>query len=140
LGFTVTDENLEKGMVFLSARPEEEHHELLLMRGRTVERGAKLIQQISFHVENLDELRPFHELFQREEVEISSVVTHGVPVSIYFLDPEGNNLEVYFPIQIQCPQPFSKTIDLDQKDGAIMNHVRLLSADHVVASSTNQNS
>ena len=34
LGLTVTDESPELGMVFLSAQPEVEHHELLLCGGR----------------------------------------------------------------------------------------------------------
>jgi catechol-2,3-dioxygenase len=131
LGFTVTDENLERGMVFLSARPDTEHHEVLLMRGRTAQWDVKLIQQISFHVESLEELRQFHRLFQEEDVEVSSIVTHGMSVSIYFLDPEGNKLEVYYPTDIVCPQPFSRPIDLAQDDEGIMGQVRELLAARV---------
>ena len=35
LGLTKTDEDREHGLVFLSAQPEQEHHELLLVAGRT---------------------------------------------------------------------------------------------------------
>lgn len=75
-------------MVFLSSRPEAEHHELVLMGGRTAGRKAKLLQQLSFHVDSLEELRRFHRAFKDEGVEISTTVTHGNTASIYFLDPE----------------------------------------------------
>jgi hypothetical protein len=35
LGVTITDEDEERGIVFFSARPGEEHHEFVLQRGRT---------------------------------------------------------------------------------------------------------
>jgi catechol-2,3-dioxygenase len=34
IGLTVTDEDTEGGLVFMSSRPEEKHHELLLCRGQ----------------------------------------------------------------------------------------------------------
>src|ERR1700722_7584593 len=40
VGLTVTDEDLQAGMVFLSAQPDQEHHELVLLRGRDVPFGA----------------------------------------------------------------------------------------------------
>ena len=32
LGLTVTDEDTERGLVFFSSRPKEEHHEFVIMR------------------------------------------------------------------------------------------------------------
>ena len=104
-------------MVFLSSRPEAEHHELVLMGGRTAGRKAKLLQQLSFHVDSLEELRRFHRAFKDEGVEISTTVTHGNTASIYFLDPEGNRLEVYVSLPYEWPQPFGEPIDLEQDDG-----------------------
>ena len=52
LGLTVTDEDDELGIVFLSSRPELEHHELVLQRGRTAPRAAKLTHQISWRVDS----------------------------------------------------------------------------------------
>ena len=41
MGLEVTDEDLEdRGMVFLSANPEEEHHEFVLMKGRSAPADA----------------------------------------------------------------------------------------------------
>ena len=38
LGLTKTDEDQERGLVFLSSQPDVEHHELLLVKGRNVGR------------------------------------------------------------------------------------------------------
>ena len=47
LGLTVTDEDDELGIVFFSARPDLEHHEFVLQRGRTAPAGSKLTHQVS---------------------------------------------------------------------------------------------
>src|SRR5581483_8073330 len=47
LGLQITNEDMRMGMVFLSARPEEEDHELLLCGGRTTE-DVLLLQQMSW--------------------------------------------------------------------------------------------
>src|SRR3954467_6440126 len=53
IGLTVTDEDEERGIVFLSSRPDEEHHEFVLQRGRTAPDGAKLTHQVSWRVDSL---------------------------------------------------------------------------------------
>jgi len=56
MGLQIADENLERGIVFLSANPEYEHHEFVLARGRDVPQGAKVVQQISFKVKSPEDL------------------------------------------------------------------------------------
>ncbi len=120
LGLTVTDEDEERGMVFLSARPDEEHHEFVIMRGRNAPRDARLVQQISWHVASVEDLLAFHWLLQAEGVEVEREVTHGIALAIYFFDPEGNRIEVYWPTDTRIPQPFGKAIDLDQPAEAVL--------------------
>ncbi|MCD4526579.1 VOC family protein [Nocardioides sp. cx-173] len=114
LGLTVTDEDPEKGIVFMSARPEEEHHELVIARGRTAPRDVKLVQQISFRVDTVESLLEFHRRFQDAGVEVQQEVTHGNAFGIYFWDPEGNRIEVYVRIPKDVRQPFRKDLNLDQ--------------------------
>ena len=57
LGMTVTDESAERQMVFLSARPDEEHHELFLTTGRTGDPEVKVVQQVSFHADSVADVR-----------------------------------------------------------------------------------
>ena len=126
LGLTVTDEDEERGMVFLSARPDEEHHEFVIMRGRNAPRDARLVQQISWHVASLDDLLEFHRVLQAEGVEVEREVTHGIALAIYFFDPEGNRIEVYWATDQRIPQPFGKAIDLDQPAEAVLAQAQSL--------------
>jgi catechol 2,3-dioxygenase-like lactoylglutathione lyase family enzyme len=122
LGMTVTDESAERQMCFLSARPGEEHHEMFLTVGRDAE-DVKVVQQVSFHVDSLEELREFHHTFKAEGVEIDSVVSHGNTASIYFRDPDRNRLEVYFSIPVEWPQPFRVAIDIERSDEAVLQQI-----------------
>ena len=53
LGLEVTDEDLDMGVVFMSARPAQEHHELALVSGRNVGAEALVLQQVSFRCDTL---------------------------------------------------------------------------------------
>lgn len=129
LGLRVSDEDKERRMVFLSSRPDAEHHEVLLMGGREAAAGARVLQQIAFHVDSLEEVRRFHRLFKQEGVPITSTVTHGNTASIYFKDPDGNTLEVYYSLPVSWPQPFSQPIDLNQDDAGILRQIRQLTVE-----------
>jgi len=60
MGLTIADEDPEgRGMVFMSADPVAEHHEFVLIKGRVTSDDARVIQQISFKVPNIDALRDF---------------------------------------------------------------------------------
>lgn len=113
LGLTVTDEDEDKGIVFLSSRPDVEHHEFVIQRGRTAPDGAKLTHQISWRIDSLETLVAFHHRFRNEGVPVQQEVTHGNAYGIYFFDPEGNRNEVYVTTDRNVAQPFRKTLDLD---------------------------
>lgn len=124
LGLTLTDHDDELGIWFLSARPDVEHHELLLATGRTVARDARLIQQVSFRCAELDDVIGFLQRFRDEHTELDMVVSHGNAIGVYFFDPEGNRCEVYWQTGLQARQPFVQNIDLDQPTGDILAAVR----------------
>ena len=96
--------------MFLSARPEEEHHEFLLQTGRTAEIGAKQQHQISWRVESLDDVLKFYKRSQELGIDVQQDVTHGNAFGIYFFDPEGNRNEVYLRSDKDVRQPFRKTL------------------------------
>src|SRR4051794_17714173 len=120
MGLTVTDEDLEKGMVFLSGRPGTEHHELVLARGRTAPDDVKVIQQVSFRIDCLESLLAFHHRFREAGVRVQQEVTHGNAYGIYFWDPEGNRIEVYYRVPIDVRQPFRKALNLDQSPDEVL--------------------
>jgi catechol 2,3-dioxygenase-like lactoylglutathione lyase family enzyme len=120
LGLTVTDAHPEGHIIFLSAQPESEHHELALCPGRDAPPGAKVVQQVSFIVEDLADLKQFHALLKSEGVRIRSVVNHGIALAIYFYDPDENVVEIYAKTPYKIPQPFSEDVDLDLDDDQLM--------------------
>jgi catechol-2,3-dioxygenase len=129
MGLTVTDADDEIGVVFLSAQPDLEHHELVLQRGRSAPPGVKLIHQISWRVDSLESVLNFHKRFAAEGVEVQQEVTHGNAIGIYFFDPEGNRNEVYWRINRDVRQPFRKSLDLDQDQAGVLADAERLLTD-----------
>jgi catechol-2,3-dioxygenase len=127
MGLKVADEDLEgRGMVFLSADPEREHHELVLMKGREASADSKLVQQISFIVPTIDDLREYHLRLQAEDVRIDRIVSHGIAFGMYFFDPEGNRVELYYRTGYKVPQPHGDPIDLEDSDEELLAAARAL--------------
>ena len=123
VGLTVTDEDPGMGMVFMSARPEEEHHELLLCGGRNVDSDAKVVQQLSFRCNSLDDVIGYHKRFKEHGVKVDRMVTHGNAISVYFYDPEGNRCEAYWNTGLKAKQPFGLKVDLDKPTAELMKDV-----------------
>ena len=124
VGLTITDHDEALGVWFLSARPDVEHHELLLAAGRDVPFGASLIQQVSFRCTTLEDVVGFLDRFRAADVPIDMVVSHGNAVGVYFFDPEGNRCEVYWQTGLSARQPFVENIDLNQSIGEILRQIR----------------
>jgi catechol-2,3-dioxygenase len=129
LGLQVADQDLDRGIVFMSSDPDSEHHELALARGRATDETVDMVQQISWHVDSVEALQGFHRLFKDRGVRVQREVTHGNALSIYFFDPEGNRNEVYFSTGVPTPQPFSKEIDLGlPKDELLAENLKIIAA------------
>jgi len=129
LGMTVSDRS-PRGSVFMTAQDRlAEHHELLIAPGRQ-DGMTNTIQQISFRCASLADIKDFHRLFLERKVPIQRIVTHGNTVSIYFEDPDGNTVEVYWPTKIDVPQPFGKPVDLTKSDEEILSQVKQLIAEN----------
>src|SRR5678815_3981734 len=90
LGFCVTDRALIRGVevVFLTRNPDE-HHQIALVPGRAPE-SPSTVNQISFRVISLSELRRLHAQLVALRVSGLNPTNHGGSWSVYFLDPEGN--------------------------------------------------
>ncbi len=125
LGLTVTDRAEDDRIVFLSARSEVEHHELVLFRDET--RHSDL-QQLSFKVSSLADLRAFYGEITEGGYTIDRVVSHGNAIGCYFRDPEGNLVEVYWPTGREWPQPYQQPIDLSLPETALLEIVESLAS------------
>jgi len=127
MGLTIADEDLEgRGMVFLSTDPVAEHHEFVLMKGRVTSDDARVIQQISFKVGSIDDMRAFKARMEAEDLQIERIVSHGNAFGMYFFDPEGNRLEVYYKTGYPVPQPYGDPIDLNKTDAELLADAKAL--------------
>ncbi len=124
LGLIETDRDDEIGMVFLSARPDDEHHEFLLCGGRTAPAGTLMLQQVSFRCNALEDIVDYYKRFKERQVPFDMIVTHGNAVAIYFYDPEGNRCEVYWNTGLKARQPFLEKIDLERSLDEIRSAVK----------------
>lgn len=81
------------------------HHELMLMevgdRAQPTTRGPRLgMYHFGLKVgETDDELRAVLETLRKNNVRIVGTADHGVTHSLYILDPDGNEIELYIDVQ-----------------------------------------
>ncbi len=128
LGFTVTDRGLAGGMqlVFLSRDPQD-HHQIVLATGRPAQlppntanpQFGPSINQISFKVASLPDLRDILERLNAGGGDSVFPANHGVAWSIYAHDPEGNNLEFFVDTDWYIKQPFLIPLDFSKTDEEI---------------------
>ncbi|MBB2893812.1 VOC family protein [Flexivirga oryzae] len=124
LGLTVTDHDPNLGNYFLSARPEQEHHEFLLAKGRDVPLDGKLIQQVSFRCNNFEDVLGFYRRFKENDTKLDMIVSHGNAVGVYFYDSEGNRAEVYWQTGLVAKQPFIEHIDIETPPEQLLDAIR----------------
>ena len=120
MGLKITDEDLERGICFLSADPEAEHHELALAGAKDPAQKTQHVQQISFKVKSLDDVREFYHRLQQAGLRIDRTVTHGISCSVYFYDPEDNRIELYYTTPCKIRQPLGQHIDLDKPNDELL--------------------
>ena len=111
LGLTETHRNGDR-IVFLTADPEKEDHEIALVSGR--DGAPQNIQQIAFRVGDVEDVRGFYKTFKDMGIEIQQTVSHGAGVSCYFYDPEGNRIEVFADLEMPNGRGYSGPIDLEK--------------------------
>jgi len=124
LGLTISDEDLERGICFLSAAPEAEHHELALVQAKEPAQKTHNVQQVSFKVKALDDVRAYYHRLLDAGVKIDRTVTHGIACSVYFYDPEDNRVELYYTTPYKVRQPLGESIDLDRPDADLLAFAR----------------
>jgi len=104
-------------MVFMTPDPSVDDHQLALAKGR--EGDAKILAHIAWRVDTPADVKAFYETFKARSVRIDHCVSHayeemGNTVSCYFLDPEGNRLEVYALVAQRDDKRINRPLDLDR--------------------------
>ena len=125
LGFKVMDAGeLRNGLrlTFLSKDPKD-HHQIVLVGGRA--KGTpSTINQITFRVASIKEVRAMHDLLVASKVDGIDPVDHGNAWSVYFLDPEGNRLEFFCDTPWYVAQPRRARLDFSLSDQEIEEATR----------------
>ena len=125
IGLSIADEDLDgRGMCFMSADPVSEHHEFVLMKGRVSSDDTNTIQQISFNDPTNQDLRDYHKRLLDEDIKVERIVSHGNAFGMYFFDPEGNRVELYYKTGVPVPQPHGDLIDLTRSDEELIGDAR----------------
>ncbi len=112
-------------LVFLSRDPDE-HHQMVLASGRPPGVDYNVVNQISFKLPTLTDLKAMHARAREDGIEQFRVVTHGNAWSVYFADPEGNRIEVFVDTPWHTPQPVVEPFDIEAPEEVIERETEAL--------------
>ncbi len=121
LGFRLTDRGKirgDKDIAFLSGDARD-HHQLALIEGRTDDTAKHHFNHVAFRIDSLASLRALRERLMAEGIDRFHPINHGMAWSIYFRDPEGNQLEAFVDSDIYVEQPVGDSLDLSLPDEEI---------------------
>jgi catechol 2,3-dioxygenase-like lactoylglutathione lyase family enzyme len=118
LGFAVSDRGATRsgGEIVFMTRDPREHHQFVLANGRPEDMNFNIVNQLSFRVDSLGTLRELHAGLGDEDIEMLGPVSHGNALSVYFLDPERNRVELLIDTPWYVPQPCRIPVDLSLSD------------------------
>ena len=85
---------------FLSCDPDHAHDIALFEVGDNApgpQKGQVGLNHIAWRMANLDDLAAMYEQLKNRDIPIR-VADHKVSIGVYFADPDGNGLEVYYEL------------------------------------------
>ena len=122
LGLVRTDEGRAHSApldVIFFTNDSNEHHQFVLVTGRPKDVSFSVVNQLSFLVDSLAQVREVHRQAVAFGAKINRCVSHGNAWSAYIQDPEGNQIEVYTHTPWYVPQPHGDPLDLSKSDEEI---------------------
>jgi len=125
LGMKVSDtgysNRLGYRLTFLTASPTN-HHQIVMAECRDKE-SKSTVNQISFTWDSLDDIRALNEKLTARGIK-TTPIDHGNAWSIYFPDPEGNQIECYLDAPWQVAQPHGQPLDLSLSNAEIVKRTK----------------
>jgi len=96
-------------MFFMTSDPTKEDHEIALTAGREDDDAGKFLAHIAWHVPTPADVKAYYDRLISLGVEVDHTVSHSYSapentVSCYFLDPDGNHLEVFAMVEESDPE------------------------------------
>lgn len=76
---------------------DDEHHRLAILAGPHLgdnDRSAAGLEHVAFTYASLDDLLATYERLQGEGIEPVAPINHGMTLSLYYADPDGNQVEL----------------------------------------------
>ena len=97
LGFEVVTRLKRPRGVFFTLG--EQHHDLAVLEvppeADPVTNRQVGLHHVALQVDDFDALKDGYQTLKAHDVTITGTIDHGITKSIYFLDPEGNQFELY---------------------------------------------
>ena len=100
LGLTNTF-SIENEMHFMSASGDSSHELALVSIGNEAQRlnlNMVGLSHFAWEMNSIEDLESLYLKLQREQVEILDIGDHGISLGIYFADPDGNQIEVFYEL------------------------------------------
>lgn len=122
VGFIVSDKGMASTghRLFFMTQDPEVHHQLVLFDGKPTGLPFNPINQLSFLLDSLEDLRAYHSFARAAGLQGIDQVDHGNAWSMYFKDPEGNPIEMYVDSPFYTHQPCREPLDLDMPASDIL--------------------
>jgi catechol 2,3-dioxygenase len=117
LGMKITDEREGFGVFF---RFQDYHHDIAVFKvnddAESPQKNQVGLAHIALVADSFDTVKAMHQRLKEHEVPIVRTVDHGITRSVYFTDPEGNELEVYCEVPEKPWQEVDTIIKADPMD------------------------
>ena len=100
LGLQVTAE-LGDRMAFLSAAGDSSHELALMAIGEGApgpEANRIGLYHFAWEMESFDDLRKIYRELGEKNVPVAGKGDHGISMGVYFFDPDGNEIEVFYEL------------------------------------------
>jgi len=100
LGFRVLEEDPEHGGTFMALEGQSHAIDLFPVKDPEAARGqtpgVRGLGHIAFRVESEEALKEAYATLNQHSVEVTRSIDHVSQKSVYFNDPDGNTLEIYY--------------------------------------------
>ncbi len=127
LGFQVTDRG-EIGdggpeIIFMSQDPDE-HHQIGMIDTRKEDGPSNSVAHVAFRVGAFEDVRNLNHTLEKVDGINIMPLSHGNTLSIYFNDPEGNGIEVFWDTPWHVSQPQGKPWDVSMNEQQALEWVK----------------